>query len=571
MAQKCYGLKTDVWGHFFKQKTNMKKIRLILNSIFALAAIFNILSASPAQAAISPDLDSASFEALPTDTTATSGYLNSTSTSFRVNLSLNASYTPDQIGLYLDSCLVPTDSRVYDGGTDYILSSNENTLADLKTLLGSCSLPVEGGHTIFVKAKEGLTERLLWQKIITADFTAPTGTFSASAPSWKTSLKVGDGVDLGLTSVDLDIASVSARAYGRDLLWQKVSGNFESEHIIQEGDSDEVNNFMLNNAVVSDTAGNVTDYGNLGLLTTFSIDANSPVVDLIHPKNNTYASRNMLLNYTASGYDSFKIYLDGVLQSSRTLMGLSDGEHVLKIIAMDLAGNKTQKEMTFFVDTTAPTGTISGISDINQGENLKLDGATEPGALVTAEIGENAYWVTADSNGNFSFDVGSLEVGSYDVYISFRDAYANTYRFLAGSFRILEAQAEPVKVAEAQMIVSDQPSNITFAPKKIELPPLSQGIIDNEAATTSRAKYQSYLILIAIIIFAVFLSAISYNIYSRMLTARELDTNEQAPLGEYIKEDSIMDAIKEEKKLESSQEEKKENDDLPPDEPTLRW
>lgn len=560
----------------------MKRIKYILSTILVSALLLNFLFVSSAKAAdYNSYLKSVLLTSLPADQSQPSGILNINSTTFRLDLTLSDSYDPSNLALMLDSCPTPIDQIDKTGftGKDYTLMSRENTLHDLKVLLGSCGSAIEGNHSLYVKATDGLADPIIYQETIIADFTAPVGAFSATNPDGKSLLKVGDKVDIAYASTDTDISQITGKIYGRDLTWQKIAGKFISQYIVQEGDTDQIATLPLNNVIVYDNALNLAEYGNINLPTTFSIDANSPRLALTSPQNGkTYSSKDLSIGYTASEYDSIEFYLDGALLSSGDLIGLAEGTHTLKIIARDLAGNETIVQSSFRVDSVAPAGSIDGFSgEITQGSPLEFSGTTEPGVSVQAEVGTNIYNTVSDSNGKFNFSIDNLKAGSYEIYLTLTDSFGNKNRFLAGNFIVNAKPKEPVvKLAKANTVVSDQPPSVKVV-QKIALPRISEdepfkiGRIDSSGTTSERvpANYQSWWILSAIIMFSIFLSAITYNIYSRIVTVKALGSESSEANGEFIKEGSIAAAIKEEMKSTTDAQVNKQ--DPPDDETKLRW
>ena len=524
-------------------------------------------------------MESAKFIALPDTNSISSGYLNLDSTGFRVEVQLSSGYAPSSIGLYIDSCPNQIDMEVYDTARSYILSSGTSTHPQLEQLLSSCSPQIEGSHQVGVKASDLNGERLLWQDSFIADFTNPDGNFAVSNLSGKSLLKVGDKVEIAYTPTTGDTSEVSGKIYDRELTWLNEGGRFVSNYQIKEGDPDCSANLLLSSVMVQDMALNQTDYGKIAIPINFSIDANSPTLSITSPSQDAYNTDKISLRYTATGYSDIQIYLDNRIISILELKGLSDGQHEIKIIASDLAGNKAVARKSFNIDTIAPAGSlIDPPSQINESDNLILNGTTEPGATVKLEVGTNKMQTVADKSGRFSFEINGLEAGDYQILLTLIDKMSNQRTILIGSLSVIAKTEsvlnisgdEGVKVAKA-----DVASNVTSDTKtSLNLPHIDEensvniGRIIGEGASAERfpPNYQSWLILSAIIIFSLFLSAISYNFYSRFVAAKELNLEAEIISKEYIQEESVF-----QDNLPNKPEVLEDEKPPPPNEPTLRW
>ncbi len=96
--------------------------------------------------------------------------------------------------------------------------------------------------------------------------------------------------------------------------------------------------------------------------------------------------------------------------------GLTEGEHTLHIIGRNKAGDKCSAIYRFRVDATGPSLLISGPMDGSFfGQQTALDGTfftgtvlqgiSEPGAKILAQVGEAAYGTTADASGSFRLEL----------------------------------------------------------------------------------------------------------------------------------------------------------------------
>jgi hypothetical protein len=568
-------------GAFFKKNMKSKKTFLvILSAILSLSGLF-----LAKQVRADSYYQSVEFIALPSDNNTSAGYLNLLSTGFRVDINLAADYAPESLKLYLDDCINPIDTELYDTATNYILSSGTATHLELNDLLGHCSASIPGIHHIYLKGvSAGGGELTIWQDEFSADFNPLTGSFQASSLSGRDLLKVGDKVTFSFSPNKPDDKSIEATIYGRELTFEKIGSLFKSIYTIQEGDSDLTGSITLNNVKITDLANNLTTYSLLDIPISFSIDANSPELVVISPENRGYNTRDIQLEYQASGYDELKFYLDGREIEESEFSNLLEGDHQLRVVAEDLAGNAKEVIVNFQVDITAPTGTlINPPSSITEGEKLSLQGQSEPEAIVRIEIEGNTLEKVAGLDGSFSFDIEGLSTGEHEIYLTFIDPLGNENRILAlkilvnaksvvleeGADDETTVSSEPVELALADTAPDDM-SDVQTGLNLENLPALVQeedGVISEFGQTSQRSSSQAWLFLGIIVVFSVFLSAISYNFYSKLAALKSL-SNENVNQ-EYINEEQILkNAIK-----DSAPEFKEPETKTDPEEPkeTLRW
>lgn len=557
-----------------------KTFLIILSGILSLSGL---LFANPAKA--DSYYESIKFIPLPSGNMVSDGYLNSLSTSFRTEVELSSGYAPDALNLYLDNCVNPIDSEVYDTARNYILSSGTATNQELQDLFASCSTDIEGIHQIFLKGITGTDEITIWQYQFVADFHSPTGSFQINNFSGKNLLKVGDSVELSFVSNDSDIESIQATIYGRELTFAKNGGLFESVYTVQEGDDDISDNIIINDVKITDLANNTTSYDSLAFPIDFTIDANSPQLIVTSPENKTYNTRNIKLEYQASGYDDLKFYLDGREIGEQEFANLAEGSHVLRIVAKDMAGNTKEVTTNFKIDATPPTGSlINPPSSITEGEKLSLQGKTEPGATVRIEVDGSTLEKVAGPDGSFSFDVEGLSLGEHEIFLTFIDPLGNENRILA--LKVLvnakqvialeqesddegETVSEPIQLALADTVPDDM-SDVETGLNLDNLPALVQednGIISEFGQTSERSSSQAWLYLGIIVVFSIFLSAVSYNFYSKLVALKSLsDENSNQ---EYINEELVVTSSTLDEVTQFKEPEIKPDPEEPKE--TLRW
>lgn len=106
--------------------------------------------------------------------------------------------------------------------------------------------------------------------------------------------------------------------------------------------------------------------GNFNVTTVhFIVDTISPSLNIAKIENGSYHKiGRVLINWSASdagtGMEKVSLYIDDVLDTEFLRMeelyieGLIDGEHSIKLVAMDIAGNSESITITVFVDTLPP-------------------------------------------------------------------------------------------------------------------------------------------------------------------------------------------------------------------------
>lgn len=116
---------------------------------------------------------------------------------------------------------------------------------------------------------------------------------------------------------------------------------------------------------------------------------------------------------------------------------LSDGTYTVSADLVDIAGNHTQRDLTFTVDTQIPTPTIdmndasdSGASNTDNLTNIKqpvftLTNIPDDIDTVRVSIGGAAYDATQDSHGNWTVRPNNLADGDYIAVVTSTDKAGN--------------------------------------------------------------------------------------------------------------------------------------------------
>jgi len=106
-----------------------------------------------------------------------------------------------------------------------------------------------------------------------------------------------------------------------------------------------------------------------------------------------------------------------------TAVTLSDGTHVITVVAMDAAGNEATASVQVTVDSAAPSITIGSPStgDSVSSPVVMVTGTTDPGATVDV----NGYTVSAGPGGSFSVQL-PLSPGTNTITATATDPAGNT-------------------------------------------------------------------------------------------------------------------------------------------------
>ncbi len=97
---------------------------------------------------------------------------------------------------------------------------------------------------------------------------------------------------------------------------------------------------------------------------SITVDNTAPIVEILKPVDNSVVSGLVLIDACADdgNLEYTELKIDGLVQAvgAKTLVyawnttEFGDGEHEIALMALDKAGNKAEKQITVFVDNTAP-------------------------------------------------------------------------------------------------------------------------------------------------------------------------------------------------------------------------
>ncbi|MCU0859669.1 MAG: Ig-like domain-containing protein [Thermoplasmata archaeon] len=169
----------------------------------------------------------------------------------------------------------------------------------------------------------------------------------------------------------------------------------------------------------------------------FVVDTTAPVIEISAPvSGDEISSTSVAVEWTAtdvtSGLDAVEMQVDDgvwtvVTDGTEALAGLAEGLHTVAIRATDVAGNEATEEVTFRVDVTDPTVSITSPDD---GELTSSDSvdvtyvATDLGSGVeTVQYSVDGGALTTVTGG--SFELTALEDGAHTVEVTVTDGAGN--------------------------------------------------------------------------------------------------------------------------------------------------
>ena len=190
---------------------------------------------------------------------------------------------------------------------------------------------------------------------------------------------------------------------------------------------------------------------------TFTVDMVGPAVSITHPTNGSYCNASVDLQWTSSDplsgiafheiqYDSGPVLT--VPSDVRSLLktGLTDGNHTVKVIAYDNAGNHNSSSSSFVVSTTGPVITTLPASPIYSSsfaEEFRVY-ITDAVPMTTANISEfsngesrggGPIFGMADQTSFSYFVLLHLEQGVNTYRVTVNDSAGNSRSMVATVYR----------------------------------------------------------------------------------------------------------------------------------------
>jgi hypothetical protein len=161
----------------------------------------------------------------------------------------------------------------------------------------------------------------------------------------------------------------------------------------------------------------------------FTVDTEAPIIVILSPKNETYASTSFSLNFTRSEPTSWMGYsLDGQMNvtvgGNITLVGLSDGVHSIIVYATDIAGNRGSSDIVYFT-----VDTVSVSIDLLSPENKTY---TTDFVSLSFAVDEETSWMGYSLDGQANNTITGdttligLSDGMHSLVVYASDMFGNT-------------------------------------------------------------------------------------------------------------------------------------------------
>ena len=257
----------------------------------------------------------------------------------------------------------------------------------------------DGSHTLRVEASDGINTIGFAEVAFTVDTVSPAVSItspSAGATNSKTpTLNFSSSDGVAVVRVD----GIVVNKVSGDTLDALADGN----HTVRIEARDAANN--LGFAEVN-----------------FTVAAIAPVVVITSPSAGTTNNKTPMLTYSVNK-GTVVVTVDGVIVtkvSRNTLDALTEGSHTVRVEATDVGNNTGFAEVTFMVDTIAPTVTItSPVSGVTNLDTLPLIYSISDGSVTVKVDNTVVGKVSGDT-------LNALTNGSHAVRVEAKDAANNT-------------------------------------------------------------------------------------------------------------------------------------------------
>lgn len=180
----------------------------------------------------------------------------------------------------------------------------------------------------------------------------------------------------------------------------------------------------------ADNAGNTASSS-----VTIVLDTTAPLISITSPSDGaSFASGSVNVAWTASdtgtGVDNFKYRIDSGswtteadnTVNSHNFTGLDDGSHTVEVRAVDYTGNSSEDNVTFTVDTTAPS--ISGFSVDTSETSATVTFTTDEDADTAVTVDGTTKTDVSKTDHSMTF-TGLTEDTEYSVHIVAEDSLGN--------------------------------------------------------------------------------------------------------------------------------------------------
>lgn len=215
----------------------------------------------------------------------------------------------------------------------------------------------------------------------------------------------------------------------------------------------------------------------------------------------------------------------------------------------DLAGNTTKIMLEevfidFKIDTDLPALILKSgnqVNDVTQGENLIIEGTSEPGSQIILTIHSDVkeYRTLADSAGDWAIIVDSSELllGQHSLMLTAINSVGNKTVLDLGIFNLIAAmreqavEVEDIQIAKTedenvasdvvpQLVSFEQPSPVQDDENLVEIS--KEGRIGSgQTAEGSGINWSAWILVLAIVVFASALTTAGYYGYGWVVLRQE--------------------------------------------------
>lgn len=257
--------------------------------------------------------------------------------------------------------------------------------------------------------------------------------------------KTKDPVDFGVNLIEGFYTSNKVTLSGTrtDIDGKKTDVKFDDYNFKSQRESNFLQQFKEDGiyditVTAVDAAGNKSEKS-----VHFTIDKTAPEIGDLSKYDGTTVNK---FEFDMNNADLYKdlttcditVYLDGIEWDGSS--ALDDGSHVLKVVATDELGNSSEKEVTFLLDTKAPTILVTGIKDGDRIEDPttitvtvqldsdKLTNVQLNGQLI--EIKDNKAEIVVNKKGDYKLTATAEDEAGNESSIEMNFAYGAQFNFV---------------------------------------------------------------------------------------------------------------------------------------------
>jgi len=167
-----------------------------------------------------------------------------------------------------------------------------------------------------------------------------------------------------------------------------------------------------------------------------TVDNTPPTIKIISPENGTYASGNVRTNLTVTddNLESATLILDGETLADATAVTyyewntsqITDGPHILRLEAIDKAGNLQTESVAVTVDNTGPVVSIfSPVGNAVVSANISITFVAADKNLKTTFLFLNQTGYDVTNATELTIDTKTLQDGTYELRLTALDHAGN--------------------------------------------------------------------------------------------------------------------------------------------------